>query len=91
MRPKGAFFAQVGRNAKWLGLSLKLSANAFDKRVSPLLETYASVRNRDIPGNFVIPSQDPWPERMWRDHFRFDFDFATRIISVKCHLIMNHI
>ncbi|KAF1779902.1 hypothetical protein GQ600_22201 [Phytophthora cactorum] len=33
-------------------------------RVSPLLETYASIKgSRDIPDNFIIPPKDPWSKK----------------------------
>ncbi|KAG6951340.1 hypothetical protein JG688_00013770, partial [Phytophthora aleatoria] len=35
-----------------------------EKRVSPLLETYASIKgSRDIPDNFIIPPKEPWSKK----------------------------
>ncbi|KAG6950112.1 hypothetical protein JG688_00014309 [Phytophthora aleatoria] len=71
-RYSGTFFTQLGRDSKWLdalGLDLTFSAKAFEKRVSPLLETYASIKgSRDIPDNFIIPPKDPWPKKVWGVH-----------------------
>ncbi|KAF4150044.1 Helicase associated domain-containing protein [Phytophthora infestans] len=69
IRSARSYFSHFGRNAEVLeslGLSLQLTPKGYENRVSPLLETYASIKgSRDIPDNFVIPPEDPWPETVW--------------------------
>ncbi|KAL4161246.1 hypothetical protein PRNP1_001801 [Phytophthora ramorum] len=72
MRKRGSYFSHFGREADWLdalGLNMRLSPETFDKCVAPLLDTYATVTgDRYVPDDFVIPSEAPWPEKMWGVH-----------------------
>ncbi|GMF37759.1 unnamed protein product [Phytophthora fragariaefolia] len=69
IRNKGIYFAHFGRDIDKLlalGLHLKLSARAWEKRVAPLLKTYAELHDvAEISDDFVVPSEAPWEESMW--------------------------
>ncbi|KAG2765461.1 hypothetical protein JG687_00010278 [Phytophthora cactorum] len=51
------------------GVDLKLSTRAWEKRIVPVLDIYATQDGRGggevIPDDFVIPSDAPWPEEVW--------------------------
>ncbi|ETP40692.1 hypothetical protein F442_12014 [Phytophthora nicotianae P10297] len=73
MRSKGTYLGHFGRNADLLdsfGINLKLSARAWQKRIVPLLDIYATQFGGDegIPDDFIIPSEAPWPEEVWGVH-----------------------
>jgi len=72
LRHQGSLFAHFGPDTKWLdGLdfNMRLSARAFELRVAPLIDLYASVTgHQDIPADFVIPSEASWPEKVWGVH-----------------------
>ncbi|KAG3074695.1 hypothetical protein PI125_g21913 [Phytophthora idaei] len=72
MRYTGSYWRYFGRDADLLdawGVNLKLSAQAWQKRIVPLLDIYATESGSDggegIPDDFVIPSETLWPEEMW--------------------------
>ncbi|KAL3658887.1 hypothetical protein V7S43_016030 [Phytophthora oleae] len=73
MKITGNFFSYVGRCAdrlSKLNFSLKLSNVAWEKKVAPLIATFAKLHPKDkIPfgtgWGFSIPSKEPWPESSW--------------------------
>ncbi|KAG7378883.1 hypothetical protein PHYPSEUDO_009336 [Phytophthora pseudosyringae] len=61
-----SFYSRGIEKLDELGLNLKLSARAWQARVAPLLDIYATTSQaREIPENFVISSKAPWAEEMW--------------------------
>ncbi|KAH7469331.1 uncharacterized protein KRP23_10766 [Phytophthora ramorum] len=69
LRSNATFFSHVGRDAELLdelGLNLKLSVRGWTNRVVPLLEIYTRLfGEEEIPDDFVVPSEDVWPEQAW--------------------------
>ncbi|KAE9050992.1 hypothetical protein PR003_g17146 [Phytophthora rubi] len=69
MRNKGTYFEQYGRDIEKLdelGLKLKLLPPAWNRRVIPLLDTYAELHGEgEVPLDFVILSEAPWEKKMW--------------------------
>ncbi|KAF4034914.1 CCT motif-containing protein [Phytophthora infestans] len=73
MKTTGNFFSHVGRYADQLsklGFTLTFSNVAWDKKVAPLIATFASLHPQDtIPWDsdwgFTIPAKEPWPEYAW--------------------------
>ncbi|EGZ22488.1 hypothetical protein PHYSODRAFT_496849 [Phytophthora sojae] len=69
MRHRGQFFAGYGHDIDKLdelGVNIKLSSQAWDKRVVPLLEVYAELYvDEEVPADFVVPSEDPWEKKLW--------------------------
>ncbi|KAE9021753.1 hypothetical protein PR002_g12162 [Phytophthora rubi] len=69
MRHKGSYFVQYGRDIEKLdelGLNVKLSLRAWNKRVVPLLKIYAELHGEgEVPVDFVVPSDTPWEEKVW--------------------------
>ncbi|KAG2814743.1 hypothetical protein PC129_g15218 [Phytophthora cactorum] len=68
----GTYLGYFGRDADKLdawGVNLKLSTRAWEKRIVPLLDIYATQSGSDggegIPDDFVIPSETLWPEEVW--------------------------
>ncbi|KAJ8576059.1 hypothetical protein ON010_g3152 [Phytophthora cinnamomi] len=72
IRYRGSHFSHVGCDVdrlKALGFSFELSRQAWEKRVDPLLEIFESCfGDRAVPHDFVIPSEAPWPRKMWGVH-----------------------
>lgn len=68
----GDYFRCFGRDVdrlKELGFSFELGRQAWEKLVEPLLDIYEPCfGDTDVPHDFVIPSEAPWPERMWGVH-----------------------
>ncbi|GMF59405.1 unnamed protein product [Phytophthora fragariaefolia] len=66
IRNRGDFFRQVARDFERLeqiGFVWNASAAKWEYGVMPALATYVlAFGNADIPANFVVPSEDPWPE-----------------------------
>lgn len=69
IRKTGSYFAFIGRDADKLddlGVDLTLSARAWKKHVTPLLDTYSLLFSDKLPAqDFIIPSEAPWPHKMW--------------------------
>ncbi|KAE9130382.1 hypothetical protein PF005_g8463 [Phytophthora fragariae] len=69
MRNRGTYFEQYGRDIEKLdelGLNLKLLSTAWNRRVIPLLDTYAELHGEgEVPLGFVIPSEAPWEKKAW--------------------------
>ncbi|GMF50908.1 unnamed protein product [Phytophthora fragariaefolia] len=73
MKSTGSFFSHAGQNASRLNrinFALTLSSAAWEKKVAPLIATFANLHPRDVipleaGQEFVIPSQEPWPESAW--------------------------
>ncbi|KAE8882355.1 hypothetical protein PF005_g5998 [Phytophthora fragariae] len=70
MKATGNFFSYAGRSANRLNelnFTLTLSNSAWEKKVAPLIATFATLHPRDnIPrGGFTVPSEEPWPENAW--------------------------
>lgn len=69
MRSQGTYFAHYGRDIDKLdelGANLKLLPRAWNKRVAPLLTTYAELHGRGkVQEDFVIASEAPWKDTMW--------------------------
>ncbi|GMF21833.1 unnamed protein product [Phytophthora lilii] len=73
MKTTGTFFSYVGRCAtrlNKLNFTLFLSNAAWEKKVAPLIATFANLHPRDtvpygIGWGFTIPSEEPWPENVW--------------------------
>ncbi|KAG6956964.1 hypothetical protein JG687_00010272 [Phytophthora cactorum] len=70
MRSRGCYFRYFGRDTGLLdalGVNLKLSARAWQEYIVPLLDIYATQHGagEDIPDDFIIPSEAPWPEKVW--------------------------
>ncbi|KAG6610492.1 B-BOX TYPE ZINC FINGER-CONTAINING PROTEIN-RELATED [Phytophthora cinnamomi] len=73
MKATGNFFTYAGQSANHLNklnFSLTLSNSAWEKKVAPLIATFANVHPRDViprgaGGWFTIPSEEPWPENVW--------------------------
>ncbi|KAG4061334.1 hypothetical protein PC123_g3815 [Phytophthora cactorum] len=68
----GTYLGYFGRDADKLdawGVNLKLSTRAWEKRIVPLLDIYATQSGSDggegVPDDFVIPSETLWPEEVW--------------------------
>ncbi|KAE9350723.1 hypothetical protein PF008_g6290 [Phytophthora fragariae] len=69
MRNRGTYFEHYGRDIEKLdelGLNLKLLSTAWNRRVIPLLDTYAELHGEgEVPHDFLIPSEAPWGEKLW--------------------------
>ncbi|KAE8997833.1 hypothetical protein PF011_g15309 [Phytophthora fragariae] len=66
-RINGSYFVQYGRDIEKLdelGLNVKLSLRAWNKRVVPLLKTYAELHGEEVPVDFVVPSDTPWEKKV---------------------------
>ncbi|KAG7388138.1 hypothetical protein PHYPSEUDO_013098 [Phytophthora pseudosyringae] len=66
IRNRGDFFLQVARDYEKLegiGFVWNVSAAKWEYAVIPALTSYFRVYgNANIPADFVVPSEDPWPE-----------------------------
>ncbi|CAI5715222.1 unnamed protein product [Hyaloperonospora brassicae] len=73
MKTLGNFFSYIGRCANYLnqiGFVLALSNAVWEKKVVPLIATFANLHPRDtIPWGskwgFTIPPKEPWPTNVW--------------------------
>ncbi|KAG3098284.1 hypothetical protein PI125_g15366 [Phytophthora idaei] len=69
LRCAGTYLRYFGRDAGLLdalGVNLKLSARAWQKRIVPLLDIYATQHGGEgVPDDFVIPLKAPWSEEVW--------------------------
>ncbi|KAE9316890.1 hypothetical protein PF001_g7099 [Phytophthora fragariae] len=69
LRSKGTYFGFYGCDIEKLGelgLNQKLSSRAWKKRVAPLLDLFVELHGeKEVPHDFVIPSETPWDEKMW--------------------------
>ncbi|KAK1929679.1 hypothetical protein P3T76_014896 [Phytophthora citrophthora] len=72
MKMTGNFFTYIGRCAGRLSklrFSLPLSNFAWEKKVAPLIATFAKLHPKDSNPfkiwGFTIPSEKPWPESSW--------------------------
>lgn len=69
MRYRGDYFSCLGRDVdrlKALGFTFELRRRAWENFVDPLLGIYeATFGDRVVPHDFVIPSEAPWPDKMW--------------------------
>ncbi|KAG1694081.1 hypothetical protein DVH05_022099 [Phytophthora capsici] len=75
MKMTGNFFTYIGRCAGRLSklkFSLRLSNFAWERKVAPLLATFAKLHPKDTNPykiwEFTIPSEKPWPESSWGVH-----------------------
>ncbi|KAG7383884.1 hypothetical protein PHYPSEUDO_003241 [Phytophthora pseudosyringae] len=73
MKTTGNFFSYAGRCANRLsklGFWLALSSVAWEKKVAPLIATFANLHPQDTIAwgfgwGFTIPAKEPWPENVW--------------------------
>lgn len=66
IRNRGDFFRQVARDfdkLEQIGFVWNVSAAKWEYGVMPALTTYVlAFGSADVPADFVVPSEDPWPE-----------------------------
>ncbi|KAG2503004.1 hypothetical protein JM16_009491 [Phytophthora kernoviae] len=69
VRCYGQYFDQTARNVDELqamGFRLLIPQVKWKHRVEPLLKVFEQVFcHRDIPHDFVVPSEEPWDENSW--------------------------
>ncbi|KAL3664079.1 hypothetical protein V7S43_010964 [Phytophthora oleae] len=86
MQRVGTFLQFVARDVtqlQELGYSFELQPTAWKKRVRPLLEVYASLfGHENVPEDFVILSEPPWPKNMRRVELGF-------IVARNSHLVTS--
>ncbi|KAL3660825.1 hypothetical protein V7S43_014227 [Phytophthora oleae] len=63
------YFDQIARNVDRLtalGFEFPIAQKRWDQRVEPMLATFDEVHgHRDVPIDFVVPSEAPWEEMDW--------------------------
>ncbi|KAK1929161.1 hypothetical protein P3T76_015293 [Phytophthora citrophthora] len=69
IRLQSIHFDQVARNVDGLasiGFEFPITQERWDKRVEPLLATFNELHgHRDVPIDFVVPSEAPWLKMDW--------------------------
>ncbi|POM77183.1 Hypothetical protein PHPALM_5471 [Phytophthora palmivora] len=67
IRAYAYYFDQIARNVDRLaslGFIVRIPQGKWHQRVEPMLETFEELhRHRDVPRDFIVPSETPWKER----------------------------
>jgi hypothetical protein len=66
---KGSYASSVEKFAdelKELKFSFRLSQTIWDEKILPALKIFWQLHNHcDVPSNYIIPSEEPWPKNVW--------------------------
>ncbi|ETM32390.1 hypothetical protein L914_20192 [Phytophthora nicotianae] len=69
IRSYSYYFDQIARNVDQLesvGFDVQIAKVKWDRRVEPMLATFQELHgHRNVPTDFVVPSEDPWDKSDW--------------------------